>query len=57
MGIGLTFDEYMDVKLEPPAGADRPIQRGHEAHVAEMFPMSTASGQQADSRTVMDQPL
>lgn len=41
MGTGLTFDEYVDVKLRPPTGEERLIQRGFEAQVAEMFPLNT----------------
>lgn len=41
--VGLTFDEYVDVKLRPPAGADQAIQRGFEAEVAEKFPMATVA--------------
>lgn len=43
MGIGLTYDEYVDVKLRPPSGADRAIQRGFEAALVEKFPMATVS--------------
>ncbi len=43
MRIGLTFDEYVDVKLRPPAGADRAIQRGFEGALAEKFPMATVT--------------
>ena len=43
MGIGLTFDEYVDVKLKPPAGADRTFHQAAEMERNEMFPMSTAA--------------
>lgn len=43
MHIGLTFDEYVDVKLRPPAGADPAIKRGFEAEVDEKFPMATVT--------------
>jgi len=43
MGIGLTFDEYVDVKLKPPAGADRAFQQAAEQEREEMFPMNTAA--------------
>lgn len=43
MHIGLTFDEYVDVKLRPPAGADPAIKRGFEAEVEEKFPMATVT--------------
>jgi hypothetical protein len=41
--IGLTFDEYVDVALRPPAGADRAIQRGFEGELAEKFPMAVVA--------------
>ena len=43
MRIGLTFDEYADVRLRPPAGADRAFQRAAEQERDEMFPMTTVS--------------
>lgn len=43
MQVGLTFDEYVDVKLQPRPGADRAIQRGFEAEVAATFPMATVT--------------
>jgi len=43
MGTGLTFDEYVELKLKPPAGADRAFQRAAEMEREEMFPMNTAT--------------
>ena len=43
MGIGLSFDEYVDVKLRPPAGADRAFPQAAGDARDELFPMNTAS--------------
>ena len=40
MGIGLTFDEYVDVKLKPSARADSTFQQATEMEWDEMFPMT-----------------
>lgn len=42
MQIGLTFDEYVDVKLRPPASADRAFHQAADLERAEMFPMNIA---------------
>lgn len=42
MGIGLTFDEYVELRLKPPAGADRAFRRAAEQEREAMFPMNTA---------------
>ena len=38
--IGLTLDEYVDLKVRPHAGADRALQEAAEMERAEMFPMT-----------------
>ncbi|MCA8998917.1 MAG: hypothetical protein KDA80_18100 [Planctomycetaceae bacterium] len=43
MGTGLTFDEYVDVKLRPSPRADRAFHEGAEMERDEMFPMTTAA--------------
>jgi len=43
MKIGLTFDEYVDVKLRPSARSDRAFREGAETERDEMFPMTTAA--------------
>ena len=43
MRIGLTFNEYVDVKLRPPAGADRAFHQAAEMERDEMFPLATAA--------------
>lgn len=40
MGIGLTFNEYLDLRLKPSPGADRAFQRAVEKERDEMFPMN-----------------
>jgi len=42
MGTGLTFEEFVELRLEPPAGADRAFGRAAEATRDELFPMNTA---------------
>jgi len=37
---GLTFEEYVDLKLKPHAGADRAFHEAAEMEVAQMFPMT-----------------
>ncbi len=37
--IGLTFDEFVELKLKPPAGADRAFHEAAEMERREMFPM------------------
>lgn len=39
MGIGLTFDEFVDLRLKPPAGADRAFFQAAEMERERMFPM------------------
>lgn len=41
MQIGLTFDEYVELKLKPPARADRAFHEAAAQEAAQMFPMST----------------
>lgn len=43
MRIGLTFDEYLDVKLRPPSGADRVFRQAADQERDGMFPMTTAA--------------
>jgi len=43
MGIGLTFDEFVEVKLKPPAGADQAFQQAAEMERDEMFPMAAVT--------------
>lgn len=40
MQIGLTFDEYVDLRVKPRAGADRAFHEAAEMERQEMFPMS-----------------
>jgi len=37
---GLTFDEYVALRLRPPAGADRAFQEAAEMERDQMFPMA-----------------
>jgi hypothetical protein len=37
--IGLTFDEYVDLKIKPAAGADRAFHEAAEMEREQMFPM------------------
>ncbi len=39
--IGLTFEEYVDVKLRPQESAHRVFDIAAQKHASEMFPMST----------------
>lgn len=41
MQFGLSFDEFVDVKLRPPAGADPAFLKSFEIEVTEMFPMTS----------------
>jgi len=41
--IGLTFEEYVDLRLKPPAGADGAFQRAAEAQRERMFPMTAVA--------------
>jgi hypothetical protein len=41
MRIGLTFDEYVELRLKPPAGADRLFHQAAEEEAERMFPMTT----------------
>lgn len=43
MGIGLTFDEYVDLKLRPHSRADRVFHQAADESRDEMFPMNTAA--------------
>jgi len=43
MQIGITFDEYVDVKLRPSARADRAFHEGAAMERDEMFPMTTVT--------------
>jgi len=40
---GLTFDEYVDLRLKPLAGADRAFHEAAETEREQMFPMNLAS--------------
>jgi len=42
MRIGLTLDEYIDLRLGPPSGADPAFYAATEAEREQMFPMTTA---------------
>ena len=42
MGIGLTFDEYVDLRLRVPAGADHAFHEAAQMEREQMFPMNTA---------------
>jgi len=44
--IGLTFDEYADLKIKPPAAADPAFHKAAAMEIAQMFPMklTVASG-------------
>lgn len=51
MRIGLTLDEYLDLKLRPHAGADRAFHEAAEMERQEMFPMAlTAASNHLRSR-------
>jgi hypothetical protein len=41
MGTGLTFDEYVELRLRPPAEVDRAFLRAAEMELKELFPMDT----------------
>ena len=41
MGTGLTFDEYVELRLRPAAGADPTFYRAAEMQRERMFPMNT----------------
>lgn len=41
--IGLTFDEYFDIRLKPRAGADRAFHAAADIERDEMFPMTTVA--------------
>jgi len=41
--IGLTVDEYVDLKIKPRAGADRAFQEAAEIEREQMFPMTLAA--------------
>jgi hypothetical protein len=43
MRIGLTFDEYIDLKLRPHSRADRAFHQAAEMERNEMFPMATVT--------------
>ena len=43
MRIGLTFDEYYELNLKPPVGADRAFQQAAKMERDEMFPMPTSA--------------
>ncbi len=43
MRIGLTFDEYAELRLNPPAGSSPFIQQAADQEREEMFPMNLAS--------------
>jgi hypothetical protein len=44
--IGLTFDEFVDLKLRPPAGADRAFREAAEMERERMFPMTLVTTSQ-----------
>jgi len=50
MGTGLTFEEYVDLRLKPSAGADRAFHEAAEMEQDEMFPMD-ATGASRHLRT------
>ncbi len=41
MRIGLTFDEYVELRLKPPAGEDRAFHQAAQEESQRMFPMTT----------------
>jgi hypothetical protein len=43
MAIGLTFDEYFELKLMPPKRADRVFRHAAEKRRETMFPLDTAA--------------
>jgi hypothetical protein len=43
MRTGLTFDEYVGLKMKPPAGADPAFHRAVEMELEQMFPMTLAA--------------
>lgn len=42
MRTGLTFEEYVELRLNPPAGADQAFHEAAETQRGQMFPMNTA---------------
>lgn len=50
--IGLTFDEYVDLKVKPRAGADAAFQRVATMELESMFPITSAVARQAERRAV-----
>ncbi len=43
--IGLTVDEYVDLKIKPRAGADRAFHEAAEIERQDMFPMNIAAAE------------
>ena len=43
MAIGLTFDEYVELRLTPREGADPAFRQAAEIEREQMFPMNTAT--------------
>jgi hypothetical protein len=43
MRIGLTFDEYIDLKLRPHSRADRAFHQAVDDAPEKMFPMATVT--------------
>jgi len=43
MQIGLSFDEYVDLRLRPGAGADRAFHQAAQRERSHMFPMTTTA--------------
>lgn len=41
MGTGLTFDEFVDLRINPRTGADRAFHEAAEQERERMFPMHT----------------
>jgi hypothetical protein len=49
--IGLTFEEYAELKVKPRVGADAAFQRAAEMELEQMFPMTlTAASNHLRSR-------
>ena len=46
MGTGLTFEEFVDLRLKPWAGADRVFHEAAEQEREQMFPMHTTLASQ-----------
>ena len=46
MGIGLTFDEYVELTAKPPAGADPAFHEAVKEERERMFPMTLVVGVQ-----------